>query len=94
MRTFDNGIWTSELAAEQAETFKASVVKRVFDYLVSQGGQGATDQEIEEATGIAGNTERPARLALEKDGLIKRTRRWRLTRSRRKALVWEVVRPK
>jgi transcription initiation factor IIE alpha subunit len=92
MKTFDNGVWTSIEAAEQAESFKPSVEKRILDYLVSRGGQGATDQEIEEATGIPGNSERPARRSLEKEGLIKRTRRWRLTRSRRKALVWEVVR--
>jgi transcription initiation factor IIE alpha subunit len=91
MRSFNNGVWTSIEAAEHAEAFKENLKSRIYQYLHSMGEHGATDQEIEDATGIAGNSERPARRALEKERHIKRTKRWRKTRSGCKAIVWVIV---
>jgi len=92
MRTFENGVWTSAVAAEMAKPFKPNVEYRITEYLLRCGSHGATDQEIQDALGIDGNTERPARRQLEKDKRVRRTRRWRFTRARRPAIVWVAVR--
>lgn len=90
-RTFSNGTWTSELAARQAEPFKAKIQKQVLDYLRGQGELGATNQEIEIALNRPGNTIRPANIALRKLGLIEDSGTWRLTQAKRKAIVWKAV---
>lgn len=87
-----NRTWTSEEANERSEPFKRGTQMKVFAYLHGQGKHGATDQEIEDGTGIPGNSERPARLSLEKEGAIKRTKRTRLTRAGFPAIVWVVKR--
>ena len=84
--------WTSEEAKERSEAFKEVQENRIFAFLHSKGKHGATDQEVEDGTGIPGNSERPARLSLEKRGAIKRTKRTRLTRSGCPAIVWVVNR--
>ncbi len=94
MRTFENGVWTSEVAARLAEGFKVNHENIIYAHLRDCGSRGATDQEIQEATGIDGNSERPARRQLEKDKRVKRTKRWRFTRSMRPAIVWIAVAPR
>ena len=42
----------------------------IYEYIVRTGMRGATDQEIEQMLHIDGNTVRPSRLTLFKDGLI------------------------
>lgn len=52
---------------------------------------GATDEEIQNALGLPGNTERPARVALVQQGLIKDSGQVRKTASGRNAVVWVAV---
>jgi hypothetical protein len=92
MRTFDNGVWTSEVAAKLAEGIAVNYQNRIYAYLRDCGVYGATDQEIQDFLAIDGNSERPARRQLEKDRRVKRTPRWRYTRARRPAIVWVATR--
>ncbi len=94
MRTFENGVWTSEVAARMAAGFRVNVENRVYAYLRDRGKDGATDQEIQDDLGLEGNSERPARRQMEKDKRVRRTTRWRYTRSRRPAIVWVAVVPR
>ena len=51
--------------------------------------EGVTDERIAELTGLAGNTARPRRLELERQGRIEASGT-SLTRSGRKAVTWRV----
>jgi hypothetical protein len=86
MRTFKNHVWTSEEANQKAN--KEKNIDQVWRYLKSQGKQGATDDEIQVAVSMDGNSERPSRRTLEKEGHVKRTKQWRITRKGFKAIVW------
>ena len=61
---------TSIQAALKALPRSGSLRRKVYEYILRQGFQGATDQEIEKALHIDGNTVRPTRLTLLKDGFI------------------------
>ncbi len=88
MRTFDNGVWTSEIAARMAEGITVNYQNRIYAHLLNCGKDGATDQEIQDTLGMEGNSERPARRQLERDRRVRRTTRWRPTRANRPAIVW------
>lgn len=60
----------------------------VLDYLRSHGP--ATDEQIADALGMSGNTERPRRVELERAGLVVRTGTGR-TRSGRAAAEWSAA---
>jgi hypothetical protein len=77
---------TSRLAAAAIEPHRANLQRRVYDAIVGNGG--LTAQEIEKATGLAGNTVRPRIVELVKAGSVIDSGTTRLTRSRRKAVVW------
>jgi hypothetical protein len=57
-------------------------------FFVGKGVEGATDDEIQTALGMAGNTERPRRRELEDRKLIGDSQKRRLTASKRQAVVW------
>lgn len=71
---------------------------RVAAYLKAQGMHGATDEEMQEALGMEGSTQRPRRVELVQMGLAKAqllihpdctaTRSMRPTKSGRMAQVW------
>lgn len=61
---------------------------KVLDAIRGAGLNGMTDQEIERATGLAGNCVRPRRGELIEFGLVRDSGRTRLTASKRKAVVW------
>ena len=62
---------TSKDAAELAATVAASQARRILAVLRA-APEGLTDKEIQRETGIDGNSERPRRSQLEKDGYIRR----------------------
>lgn len=80
---------TSKVAASailpNAKTLRAAVL----NYLRAYGG--ATDDEIQAALNMSGNTERPRRRELEQHGLVRDSGRRRLTHSGRQAVVWEAA---
>jgi hypothetical protein len=64
------------------------IADRVLSYMHACGPTGATAEEIEIATGIAGNTVRPRLLLMKKAGLVVPTTSTRPTRAGRQAAVW------
>lgn len=60
----------------------------VLKFITAQGIAGATDEEIQLALGMSGNTERPRRRELEERGAIRESGAKRPTASGRKAAVW------
>ena len=79
---------TSQEAAELIRGSAASLRDQVRRYIDQQGPDGATDEEIQLALHMAGNTERPRRRELEDLGLICRAGDTRLTTAHRRADVW------
>lgn len=84
----------ANLSQESAESYlsikpsKSWLQKVVENHIESQGELGATDEEIQEATGMAQNTERPRRGELVAQGIIVKSDKKRKTKSGRTAAVW------
>jgi hypothetical protein len=87
-KSFENGSWTSAYASELAEQFKPQVKHEILAQLHVREHLGATDQELEKATGRPGNSLRPGRVALVKEGLVIDSGRWRFTEAKCPAKVW------
>lgn len=64
---------------------------QVYEYIVRQGMRGATDQEIQRSLKIDGNTVRPSRLTLYKDGLITDTGITRKNDNGNDCTVWRAI---
>ena len=79
---------TSHEAADSVEVRLGRLQRQVLDYL-ARGG--ATDEEIQDRLNMAPNTERPRRRELQLNGLVRDSGERRLTRSGRKAVVWEAM---
>ena len=78
---------TSLDAAEEIQASVETLRAAVLAYIRARP-DGATDQEIEYALGMSGNTVRPRRGELQARGLIEDSGTTRLTKSGRKAIVW------
>lgn len=89
-RSFNTGAWTSEVAARMSQGLKPIVRHEVLSHLDSIGDYGATDQELEMHLKRPGNTLRPTRVELVKEGWVVDSGKWRLTVSLRPAKVWVV----
>jgi hypothetical protein len=82
----------TSIAAAVAITPDTPTLRRqVLDYIVSQGQRGATDEQIQEALAMNPSTQRPRRIELVRDGLVRDSGTTRLTGSGRKAVVWTVT---
>lgn len=82
---------TSREAAASMAKVAPGDEQRVYEYLRCQGWEGATDEQIQLATGLNPNTERPRRVNLCRKGLVREGTQKRLTRSGRRASVWVAV---
>ncbi len=85
-----NGTETSRAAASQIREHAPILRQRILDYIRDRGVNGATADEIEVATGLAGNTVRP-RLCELRGGLepqILDSHLTRKTRTGRQAVVY------
>lgn len=90
---------TSSEAAESVVPTKDTQRAAVLAVIAAAGGDGVTDEEVQERLRIGGSSERPRRwelwkleaIAVRRDasGAVVR----RLTRTRRRAVVWVVARP-
>ncbi len=76
---------TSRDAAARIKPKTGAKRQRVYDYLSQQN---ATDEQIETALIMSGNTVRPTRGTLVKDGLVIDSGLRRLTRAGNNAIVW------
>jgi hypothetical protein len=79
---------TSVDAALKAKPKTGKKRQRVHAYLL---GRPATDEEIETALNMSGNTVRPTRGTLVKDGHVIDSGIRRLTRAGNQAIVWRCV---
>ena len=80
-----------QTSVQAAIKVKPKTVKnrvRVHNYLMQQS---ATDEEIETALNMSGNTVRPTRGTLVKDGHVIDSGLRRLTRAGNEAIVWRCV---
>jgi len=79
---------TSRAAAERIAPGASGLAVKVFGVIAARGDDGATDFEIQESLGMSGDTERPRRWELERDGLIHDSGRRRKSPSGRAARVY------
>lgn len=82
-----NGTETSKEAATAIRETASELRERVFEFIAEQGWDGATDEEIQEALRMEGNTQRPRRVELSQAKRIMQHGK-RKTRSGRSAAVW------
>lgn len=80
---------TSIAAAQRVLPRTGSIRKKIYDYLQTTGG--ATDEQIEDALHISGNSVRPSRGSLVDDGLVYDTGREHPTKSGNMAIIWAVA---
>lgn len=81
---------TSREAAESIRQDASVLRELVYRDIRQSGARGRTDEEIQDALGLSGNTERPRRWELAKADRIVESGERRLTRSGRRAAVWVV----
>lgn len=82
---------TSIQAKIKVEPKMGSINRRVYDYIASREYRGATDQEIETALHLDGNTVRPSRGSLVKKGLVKDSGITRQNAKGNDCIVWTVA---
>jgi len=85
---------TSEAAAEKIKPDTKMLRGLVFGFILGRGSLGATDQEIQDALEVDGNTERPRRWELGRQPFfaIINSGKKRKTHGSCNAIVWEAVR--
>jgi len=79
---------TSAQAAGAIEKDSTRLRRLVMGHIMACGEAGATDEEIQMALALSGNTERPRRWELEKLEQIRDSGKRRKTASGRNAVVW------
>lgn len=84
-------LWTSAEAKRRNQDNAATQRAAVYAYISAQGARGATDDEVQRALGLAGNTQRPRRLELAERGSVVASGETRPTAAGRKAAVWVAV---
>ena len=82
---------TSIAAAQKVLPRTGSLRRKVYEYILNLGLRGATVQEIEKALHIEGNTVRPTRISLVKDGFIMDTGTTRKNQHENDCIVWRSV---
>jgi hypothetical protein len=82
---------TSVAAALSALPRSGTIRRKVYDYFVLRGLRGATDQEVEIALQLSGNTLRPTRGSLVKDGYLIDTGTTRKNYNEQDCIVWRAV---
>jgi len=81
---------TSQAAAEKALGKSGGWRKQLYLYLQNCGFNGATDQELQQHFGKSGDTIRPTRVSLVRDGLIMDSGRTRTNESGNQCIIWIV----
>lgn len=88
-----NGTLTSKIAAQSMRSSAGAQQQRVLECLQQAGDAGLTDEELQAALDLSGNSERPRRRKLVELGLVKDSGTMRKTGSNHAAVVWCVVPP-
>jgi len=79
---------TSVQALIKAAPRMSANKNRVYQYILDRQEKGATDQEMQAALSMAGDTLRPTRLSLIKDGLIYDSGKTRQNQNGNNCIVW------
>lgn len=89
--TPSNGTFTSDLAAQLADQrMRSGQALKILEALEA-AKTGLTAEELEDKTGVSGNSIRPRLLRLEKVGLVARQKNiFKFTNSGRLANVWQL----
>ncbi len=82
---------TSEAAARSIKVNAGTYRAQVYDYLI-WCQNGATDEQMQMGIPMGASTQRPRRVQLVADGLVRDSGRKAKTSSGKAAVVWEVVR--
>jgi hypothetical protein len=82
---------TSILAANEIYPKSGTIRRKVYEYFLSRGLRGGTDQEAEVTLGIDGNTIRPSRGSLVKDGWLIDSGTTRPNDKGHACIVWRAV---
>jgi hypothetical protein len=82
---------TSRIAAERIYPKTGSIRLSVYEFLVRQGLRGATDQEMQSNLNLSGDTIRPTRMTLLKDGFIMDSGETRKNTNGNPCVVWRAV---
>ena len=82
---------TSLQALLAVEPHIGSINRAVYSFIESRGLDGATDQEVESVTRIDGNSVRPSRGSLVKQGLVFDSGRTRPNAKGNNCIVWMAV---
>ena len=82
---------TSKAAAKSLTIHKVDKDRASLLIALKLFHDGLTDDGLQEFTGLPGDSERPRRISLLKDGLIYDTGRKERTRSGKLAVVWRLV---
>ena len=86
---FVKGSDTSKEAAQSMSPHVGRIAKQVFNYIVKQGIRGSTCDEVELALGLRHQTASARIRELVQRGMVVDRGYRRVTRSNRKAVVWE-----
>lgn len=78
---------TAKRAAEAIAAHRPALLERVHRAIADAGADGMTAQQVEDATGLPGNTVRPRIVELRRAGLVVESDQTRPTRSGRSAVV-------
>lgn len=82
---------TSVAAAEAVKPDAPTLRACVLAFIRSKGTDGATDEEVQNASKMNPSTERPRRIELWRAGFVGTAGNTRPTRSGRRATVWRAV---
>ena len=82
---------TSREAAAKIAPSMNRLQAELLDFMISRGERGATDEEAQDGSGMAPNTQRPRRRELLQKGLIVAAGEVRPTKSGRSAQVYRVT---
>ena len=82
---------TSIEAKRKIEPQIGSINRKVYEFILSRGVHGATDQEIEATLHLDGNTVRPSRGALVKKGIVSDSGTTRKNIKGNNCIVWRAT---
>lgn len=82
---------TTRAAAEFILPRTGTLRRQVYEYFMSRGLHGATDEEAQAALNIDGNTMRPTRGTLVKDGYIRDSGVTRKNDKGHDCIVWRTI---
>ena len=86
-----NAQQTSIDAAHNAYPKSGTMRLNIYEYIVRQGLRGATDQEIQKNLQLSGDTVRPSRITLQKDGLVIESGDRRKNANGNECIVWQIA---